>query len=375
MTAPRPLVVLHLVANRWWTGSADPVIQLLLGLRDRGHRTLLGIIPGARFEEKAREAGLDPVPGLSLDARVDPRRVLTDARRLRALVRAERVDVVHCHHSHDHWLGRLSRGDAALVRTFHNARSVSRRWPSTALYRHTDGAVAVSAEIDRRCREAGISPRALFRVDGVVPTARFASSGDGERIRKELGLARSPVVGSVARLAANRGHELLIRGFARLLDEFPDARLVLVGKGERRDALESFIGTEGLAGRVLLAGYRDGDLPAMLEALDVFALMAAGSDESCRAALEAMAAGRPVVARAVGALPDAIAHGRTGLLVEDDRPESVSDALRALLADPDRARAMGEAGRTRALERNSPERHAERMESIYVQLLARRGRL
>ncbi len=113
----------------------------------------------------------------------------------------------------------------------------------------------------------------------------------------------------------------------------------------------------------------------MLDALDVFALMAAGSDESCRAALEAMAAGRPVVARAVGALPEAVAHGRTGLLVPDDRPESVAHALRALVADPGLARTMGEAGRRRAIERHSPERHAEQMEAIYRQLLARRGRL
>ena len=126
MKEGRPLVVLHLVANRWWTGSADPVIRLVRGLRERGHRVLLGLVPGARFEDKAREAGIAPVPGLSLDARVDLRALLRDVRRLRRLTRAEGIDVVHCHHSHDHWLGRLCRGPAALVRTFHNARSVSR---------------------------------------------------------------------------------------------------------------------------------------------------------------------------------------------------------------------------------------------------------
>jgi glycosyltransferase involved in cell wall biosynthesis len=375
MKEARPLVVLHLVANRWWTGSADPVVQLVRGLGARGHRVLLGLIPGAHFDDKAREAGITPVPGLSLDARVDPRGLLRDVRRLRSLVRCERVDVVHCHHSHDHWLGRLCRGPAALVRTFHNARSVSRLWPARALYRSTDGAVAVSAEIERRCRAAGLMPRALFRVDGVVEVERFAKGGGAEHVRQELGLAAAPVIGSVARLAAHRGHELLIRGFALLLGEFPEARLLLIGKGERRDAIEAFVREQGLAGRVILAGYRDGDLPAVLDALDVFALMAAGSDESCRAALEAMAAGRPVVARAVGALPEAVAHGRTGLLVADDHPESVARALRALVADPGLARAMGEAGRRQAIERHSPERHAAQMEAIYRQLLARRGRL
>lgn len=375
MTAGRPLVVLHLVANRWWTGSADPVTQLVRGLEERGHRALVGLIPGGPFEDKARAAGVTPVAGLSLETRGDPRRPLRDVTRLRALVRAERVDIVHCHHSHDHWLGRVSKGTAALVRTFHNARSVRAGWPSTRLYRATDGFVAVSAEIERRCRARGVNPRSLFRVDGVVDVDRFAGPEGAEHVRKEFGLESARVIGCVARLAANRGHELLIRGFALLAGRFPDARLLLIGKGERRNTIAAFVREHGLDGQVILAGYRDADLPAVLAALDVFALMGAGSDESCRAALEAMAAGKPVVARPVGAMSEVVAHGRTGLIVEDERPESVAAALAAALAEPERARAMGEAGRQRAVERYSRARHAERTEAIYRQILARLGRL
>ena len=134
MSPSRPLTVLHLVANRWWTGSAEPVIRLLTGLRARGHRVLLGLIAGDRFEQKAREAGLEPLPGLSLEVRGNPIHALADLRRVRAIVRAEGVDVIHTHHSHDHWLGWLARGGgpAALVRTFHNARAVRLDWPSIA---------------------------------------------------------------------------------------------------------------------------------------------------------------------------------------------------------------------------------------------------
>ena len=65
----RPLTILQLAANRWWTGSADPIIRVAVGLRERGHRILLGVIPGDRFEAKAREAGFEPVAGLALNAR------------------------------------------------------------------------------------------------------------------------------------------------------------------------------------------------------------------------------------------------------------------------------------------------------------------
>jgi glycosyltransferase involved in cell wall biosynthesis len=374
VTGDRSLVVLELVANRWWTGSADPVIQLCRGLEARDHRVLLGLIPGNRFEEKARAAGLAPVAGLSLETRFSPRGLWADIARLRRLVRLERVDIIHAHHSHDHWLGRLCRGGAALARTFHNARAVGTRWPDTALYRQSDALIAVSAPIAARCRDAGVEADRLFRVDGVVETARFVGAKGGERIRKELGLGSGPVVGSVARLAAHRGHEPLIRGFALLLSEHPDARLLLVGKGEMRARLEALVARLGLAPSVLFSGYRDTDLPAVLDALDVFVLLGAGADESCRAALEAMAAGRPVVAGRVGALPEAVVQGATGLLIEDDRPESVAAALRDLIGNPERARAMGEAGRRRALETFSPERHAAQVETVYRAALARRAR-
>src|SRR5262249_53603566 len=122
------------------------------------------------------------------------------------------------------------------------------------------------------------------------------------------------------------------------------------------------------------AGYRDGDLPAVLRALDVFALMGAGSDESCRAALEAMSAARPVIARDVGALGEVVAHGETGLVIEGDQPEAVAAPLGALIRDPGRGGRMGQAGQRRAEALYSIERHAERMECLYRHVLDRRER-
>jgi len=364
MTSHDGLVVLQLAANRWWTGSADPVIQLSRGLQARGHRVLLGLITGDRFELKAREAGLSPIDGLSLEAKVTAVGLLGDIARLRHLVRAERIYVVHCHHAHDHWLGLLCRGQAVLVRTFHNLRAVSVSRPTQWLYRQSHALIAASSEIAARCREHGV-PSRVFRVDGVTDVARFDSAGGGEGIRKEFGLGPGPVIGCVARLAARRGHETLIRGFALLLAHHPDARLLLVGKGEMRATLEALVQNLGLGQHVLFAGYRDTDLPQVLDALDVFVLLGAGSDESCRAALEAMAAGRAVVARRVGGLGDAVIDGRTGVLVDDDRPESVSAALRALIDNPERAQTMGRAGRERALTTFTPEGHAAQVESVY----------
>ena len=371
----RRLTILHLVANRWWTGSAEPVLRLVLALRERGHRALLGVAGGERFEAKAREAGVEPVEAQPLDAKSGPLAIVGDARRLRALVAGEHVDVVHTHHSHDHWLGWWSRGRAALVRSFHNERAVRARWPDTTLYRGSDALVAVSRRIEQRLVEAGAPRARIHHHHGVVDMARFAPDAAGAaKVREEFRAAEIPLIGCVSRLAAGRGHEALLEAFRRLLVNRPEIRLLLVGKGERRDALGELVTSLGLEGQALFAGYRDADLPAVLAALDVFVLLGSGSDESCRAALEAMAAARPVVAARVAALPDAIMHGETGLLVDGTRPEEVASALERLLADPAERRAMGEAGRRRAASLFVPEHHAAAMEAIYLEALARRAR-
>jgi glycosyltransferase involved in cell wall biosynthesis len=368
------LTVLHLAANRWWTGSADPVIRLTSGLQRRGHRILLGVIPGDRFEAKAREAGLDPLPGLRLDVRTVPTRAVADVRRLRAIVRAEGVDIIHSHHSHDHWLGLLIRGargagrPIALVRTFHNFRSVKSDRIAATLYRRTAAVFAVSRQIEARCRAVGIPAERTHWVPGAADLPRFGAPVDPAPVREEFGLGQAPVIVSVSRLAPNRGHELLLAALRLLLPTLPQTRLLLVGKGEARTRLEQLVAEMGLTEHVIFTGYRDRDLPSVVAAGDCFALMAAGSDDSCRAVLEAMAAGRPVVARRVGALPETVADGETGLLVPDDRPESVAAALESILGDPERAQAMGQAGRRRAETEFSPERSVGIVEAVYQTL-------
>jgi phosphatidylinositol alpha-1,6-mannosyltransferase len=307
--------------------------------------------------------------------RLSPLAFARDVRFLRSLVRAESVDVVHAHHSHDHWLAVLStrgvRPRPLVARTFHNFRSVrpgrAMRW----LRARTPLVFAVSAQIAARCREAGFPADRIVPIPGTTDLARFSPAADPRPVRDELGLGRAPVVVTVARMAPNRGHELLLAAFRQVLAMVPDARLLLVGRGQTRPQLEALVAELGLSGRAIFTGYRDRDLPDVLAAADCFALMAAGSDESCRAALEAMAAGRPVVARRVGALGETVVDGETGLLVDDDRPETVASALAAILRDPERARSMGAAGRARAETEFGPARVAALTEAAYAAALGR----
>jgi glycosyltransferase involved in cell wall biosynthesis len=208
-------------------------------------------------------------------------------------------------------------------------------------------------------------------VSGAVDVERFTPAVDGQRVRAELGLGDAPVAGCVARMVPGRGHDVLLGAAARLRERLPEARVVLVGRGEHQLALEHLARELHLEGTVVFAGYRGSDLPATLAALDCVVLLGAGSEESCRAVLEGMAAGRPVVAAPVGAVPEIVVDGETGWLVETTTPEGVAACLEAALGDRERSRRMGAAGRRRVEALFTSSRRATLVEGVYAGVLAK----
>lgn len=366
-----PLSILHVVANRWWTGSADPALDLALTLRARGHDVAFACIRGDALEARACAAGLRPVDGLSLERTALPWVLWPDVRALRRLVAARGIRVVHAHQSHDHWLARLALGAGAvrLVRTVHHRRALHRGPATRWLLRETHGLIAVSEAIRAAARAAGVPADGVTVIPGAVDVGRFDPAADGRGIRAEFGLGARPVVGCVARLVPGRGHDTLLRAAGRLLPRFPELRVVLVGRGEGRPAIERLVRELGLGEVVVFAGYRGDDLSETLAALDCVAFLGAGSEESCRAVLEAMAAGRPVVGARVGAVPETVVDGETGWLVNGE-PDEVAARLGEILGDPGRARAMGEAGRRRVDARFTPAARAAAVERVYTRVLA-----
>jgi glycosyltransferase involved in cell wall biosynthesis len=368
----RPLRILHVVANRWWTGSADPALDLARALGERGHAVWFACVRGDVLETHVRETGVPLVDGLSLERTVRPWRLLGQIGTLRRALRELRVDVVHAHQTHDHWLAALARRGTGvrLVRTVHHRRAAHSGPAARWLLRRTDALIAVSEGIAGRLRAGGVRAARVSLVPGAVDVKRFAPDADGAAVRAELGLGDAPVAGCVARMVPGRGHEVLLRATARLRQRLPEARLVLVGRGEHRAVLESLVRELGLGPTVVFAGYRGPDLPAILAALDCAVLLGVGSEESCRAVLEAMAVGRAVVAAPVGAVPEIVVNGGTGWLVEPE-PDAVAARLEAVLRDREAARRLGDAGRRRVETLFTPPRRAALVEAVYAGVLAK----
>lgn len=194
---------------------------------------------------------------------------------------------------------------------------------------------------------------------------------DLDRFRPEPRPARpEPVVGYVGRLSSEKGLATLLRALAELLRRGVRWRAVLVGDGPERGALEALAARLGIAERVTFAGEVPHDaIPGHLQAFDVFALPSTWEGFGVAAA-EAAAMELPVVASGIHGIPDVVAHGETGLLVEPARPLALADALEGLLKDPERRIEMGRAGRRLVERRYDWRENAARMERIYLELAA-----
>jgi L-malate glycosyltransferase len=161
-----------------------------------------------------------------------------------------------------------------------------------------------------------------------------------------------------------------VDAFRLVADRLPEARLLVVGRGEGLTALRVQVVHRGLERQVVFAGYRTGPaLTAAYRTLDAKVLLAEGNDGTCRALLEAMACGRPGVAYRFGAPAEAIVDGSTGLLVEEGDVPALAAALAELLGAPGRARALGAAARVRMRTLFTEEARGAAVEGFLARLL------
>lgn len=268
--------------------------------------------------------------------------------RLRRLIRAERIDVVHTN-NFSPWLYVELARLGLPVRVVHTEHSLvegekRRRWiAERMLARRSDAVVAVSTDVRRQMIErCGIDPTHVQVIVNGVDTAQFSpSSAHRESVRAELSIpANVPVIGTVGRLVPVKDQANLLRAFAALGDTGVGLPwLLIVGDGPEAQNLRDLASSLGVDGRVVFAGLRH-DTPRMLAALDVFALSSLSEGMSV-GMLEAMSTSLPVVATNVGGNPQLIREGDTGLLVPVADSSALAGALARLIVDPQLRATLG----------------------------------
>jgi L-malate glycosyltransferase len=237
-----------------------------------------------------------------------------------------------------------------------------------------DRLIVPSDAIEAKVRAEGRDRARFAVIPNGVDLSRFAAPAPRCGIRSELGIpATAPVLGVVARLEAEKGHRFLVDAMPAILEAAPDAWLLLVGDGSEADVLRAQAASLGrrVASRICFVGRRE-DVSAITADLDVAVLPSLREAQGI-SILEAMARRVPVVATAVGGIPEVISSCVDGILVPPGDPAALAAAIGRLLADPELRRRIGDAGYQTVADRYSIDAQVRRTEVIYDEELARAG--
>ncbi len=357
-------------------GAETHVMQLLERLdRSRFDVSLCCLKVGdPEWERRARELA-DGYEVLQFRMRSLPFALL----RLARYLERGRFDVLHCHLSLADVLGRIAGAIARVpvVVTTEHGKHLWKSKPHLLLERllmpATDLRICVSRDIiEIRRRREGTPPDKLAYIPNGVDSASVRKTLRGKAdVMAEFGWEPNDrLVLAVGRLVPAKSYATLVEAVSLLRSRFPDARCLIVGEGSARDDAVAAIERFGAAGAVALAGART-DIPDFLAAADVFALTSIREGLPV-SLLEAMAAGKAIVATSVGGIPDAITDGETGILVPPGDPVAAADAISRLLGDSALRGSLGAAAAAVAEERFGIESVARRVGEAYQTLLARK---
>ncbi len=386
--APRRLRVCHVMSADLWAGAEVQVATVASYLVGRPDLEVTAVL--LNEGQLARELRRLGVPVTVIDeGRHGAISILIS---LTQLLRKHPADVVHTHRYKDTVLGAIAAkltGVPGLIRTVHGQSEPMKGWErakfrayealdTLALRCFADRIIAVSRRMAASLEESGYRPGTVVPIHNGVDLRKIRPGRARDHVRGELGVAAgTPLIGTVGRLSPVKGHAHLLRAARLILQSEPASRFLIVGDGPLRGELAASARDLGIDHACLFVGART-DVYDLLAAVDTFVLPSL--DEGVpMALLEAMALGRPVVATAVGGIPEVVTHRATGLLVEAGNEQALADACLELTRHSAWARTLGARARRTVEEEFSYEQNGLALVNAYRAIArhpgARRGLL
>ena len=339
----RRVKVLQLISSGGYYGAENMLLNLCASQEQSGCQNSLLIfynvhVPNVEFYERARRRGLS-VRMVHCKGRADWRAV----RQIEEYIQEDGVDLVHTHGYKADLYGYLAawRCHKPVVATCHNWVGGT---AALGIYNHLDrmalkkfnALAAVSDKVAQRLLAFGVSAEKIKTIANGIEVKVFERAEPLPLLNFE----GSTVVGMVARLDMQKGFEYLLQAARKLCKTFPGLKIVIVGDGPDRSAIEEMIEQYGLQSNVILAGQQS-NMPGVYAAMDIFVLPSL-NEGLPMTILEAMAASKPVIATRVGAIPSVITDGENGLLVAPKDTEGLRNAIASLLGNPERRRRTGD---------------------------------
>lgn len=365
---------MHVIDSLGIGGAERVVINVVNGLDPEGFEQLVCCI-----SRKGRLAQLLGEHSRCIDMEKGSRADHLMPMKIARLIREEKPHIIHT----QSWAGvdgviahLIARGGTRAVHSEHgrslpyvDGEPARRKLVRRCAYHLVDLVFTISEEMRQYlCRQTGFPYERMKVIPNGVDIAKI-DSADERGLREELGLASDDcVIGTVARFDPVKDLASLIRAFAHLCAHHNGRRLklLLVGDGSERPALEKLASEIGIRDRLILTGFTD-DIPRLLRTMDIFAVSSV-SEGLPIAVLEAMCARLPVVATNVGAVPELVTGGLSGLLVEPRAPQAMAEKLAILVNDPELSRRFGASARQKVERSYSLNLMLRRYEEMYLSL-------
>lgn len=346
--------ILHILDERWDSALTAYGLTLARAQADRGHAVWAAVKPGLYADRETRRRDIPVHP-------------LTSFLGFRWFVGRHKFDVINAHTGSGHamaWWGVAGR-PTALVRTRGDARPVDKRPGQAWLLGRTDAVIAASRTIAAQYR--ALFPELEGRLHTVYPGLPIPSP-----MPEPDGPLRFAMVG---RLDPIKGQTYFIEALTYLKEELKDEEFLIVGEPRNTTVggLQRFAEKCGVAHWVRFLGRRP-DIVDFMRSCHAGVICSIGSEALSRVCLEWMAAGRPVVATAVGCLPELVTTGVTGFLIPSHSPKALADCLRGLIRNAEFRREMGANARREAERRFALDRLAAETDNVYFDAMMRRNR-
>ena len=368
------MTILFLISSEGYYGVENMLVTLARQLSRQGCHSVLGVFcnshsPHTEVGEQARRQGLT-VEIVPCEGKWD----WSAVKKIRELLVKHNVDILHAHGYKADLYGYAAVWPkrVKLLATSHNwtGKTLSMRAYAAAdrlILTRFDEVIVVSDAVGTTLRRWGVSGEKVSTICNGVDVERFSEAAT--ELRDEITTGSQALIGFVGRLVSEKGGALLIRAAQQVLAVQPNTKFVFAGEGPARQEWETLAGELGISEHVSFVGVRE-DMPGVYASLNMLVLPSL-LEAFPMCLLEAMAAGKPVIATRVGAVPQLVRSEVTGLLLNPGDVDGLAAAIVRLLQHPELASRLGENGRAQVARHYSAEAMARSYIAKYEQVLGR----
>lgn len=360
--------ILHTEWSFGWGGQEIRILAESLAFKNRGISVKIAAQPDGQLIDRAKKAGIEVFPvrmhkGLNISA----------IWQLVKIIKNEQINIIHTHSSVDHRLAGIAARICGkpIVRSRHLSTQISRSPISKALYMKLADRVITSGESIRQAmiKNNKMSSDHIVSIPAGIDTKQFSLQREMADIRPLFQIPReSFIVGIVGVLRSWKGHQDLIKATKHIRDKIPKLKILIVGEGPQRSAIEQQVIEDKLSDIIILTGHQIDPAPFM-KAMDVVVLPSYANEATSQVLPQAMAMRRPVISTDIGSLPEVVINEKTGLSIQPRDIDALAGAIIRLYNNRELRKKLATAGYAHVQSKFTFDRMVDATEEVYQKLL------